>query len=33
MCEKGLDYKLNFGVELFCIKSIVVVYEKSYDLV
>ena len=32
MREKGLDYKLNFGVELPRIKSIAAAYEKSHDL-
>lgn len=32
MREKGLDYKLNFGVELPRIKSIATAYEKSHDL-
>ena len=32
MREKGLDYKLNFGVELPRIKSIAAAYEKNHDL-
>ena len=32
MREKGLDYKLNFGVELPRIKSIAAGFEKSHDL-
>lgn len=33
MCEKGLDYKLNFGIEFLCLKEIVVCYEKNYEVV
>lgn len=32
MREKGLNYKLNFGVELPRIKSIAATYEKNHDL-
>ena len=32
MREKGLDYKLNFGVELPRIKSIAATFEKNHDL-
>ena len=32
MREKGLNYKLNFGVELPRIKSIAAAYEKNHDL-
>lgn len=32
MREKGLNYKLNFGVELPRIKSIAAAYEKNYEL-
>lgn len=32
MREKGLSYKLNFGVELPRIKTIAATYEKSHDL-
>lgn len=32
MREKGVDYKLNFGVELPRIKSIAAAYEKNHDL-
>lgn len=32
MREKGLNYKLNFGVELPRIKSIAAVYEKNHEL-
>ncbi|GAE15114.1 DnaK suppressor protein [Bacteroides pyogenes JCM 6292] len=32
MREKGLTYKLNFGVELPRIKAIAAGYEKSHDL-
>lgn len=32
MREKGLNYKLNFGVELPCLKEIAARYEKSHEL-
>ena len=32
MREKGLNYKLNFGVELPRIKSIAAAYEKNHEL-
>lgn len=32
MREKGLDYKLNFGVELPRIKTIAAAFEKNHDL-
>ena len=32
MREKGLDYKLNFGIEVPRIKEIAAKYEKNHDL-